>query len=159
MNTQVLRIGDAERDTAIAALSRHYADGRLTSQEHEERIELAMNARTDADLGTLFADLPRFDDAAARRRPGVQLRSYRLLRLMPIAVIAIVGTAILLHALPFILLVPLAFLVMRFAFGRGWQRGCGVGRRFDAVGRQPSKGRTGGPRDPRKPGIPSSPTA
>ena len=125
MKTEPLRIGDAERDAAIAALSRHYGDGRLTSQEHEERIELAMNARTDADLGTLFADLPRFDDAAARRRPGVQLRSYRLLRLMPIAVIAIVGTAILLHALPFILLVPLAFLVMRFAFGRGWRRGCG----------------------------------
>jgi Flp pilus assembly protein TadB len=132
VKTEPQRIGDAERDAAIAALSRHYGDGRLTSQEHEERVELAMNARTDADLGALFADLPRFDDAAARRRPGVQ---FRLLRLVPIAVIAIVVTSIVLHALPFILLVPLAFLVTRFAFGRGWSRGCGIGRRFDAAGR------------------------
>jgi Flp pilus assembly protein TadB len=137
VKTEPQRIGDAERDAAIAALSRHYGDGRLTSQEHEERVELAMNARTDADLGTLFADLPRFDDAAARRHPGVQFRSYRLLRLMPIAIIAIVVTSIVLHALPFILLVPLAFLVTRFAFGRGGQRGCGFGRRFDTAGRQP----------------------
>jgi hypothetical protein len=132
VKTEPLRIGDTERDAAIAALSKHYGDGRLTAQEHEERIELAMNARTDADLGTLFADLPRFDDATARRRPGVQ---FRLLRLVPIAVIAIVVTAIVLHALPFILLVPLGFLVVRFAFGRGWRGGCGFGRHFDAAGR------------------------
>ena len=83
-----------------------------------------MNARTDADLGPLLADLPRFDDAAARRRPGLQ---FRLLRFVPLAIIAIVVTSIVLHALPFILLVPLAFFVARFAFGRGWRRGCGFG--------------------------------
>jgi hypothetical protein len=121
VKSQPLRIGDAERDAAIAALSRHYGDGRLTQQEHDERIELAMNARTDADLGALFADLPRISETAAGRRAGVK---YQPLRLMPIALIAIVGTAVLLHALPFLVLVPLAFFVMRFAFGRGWRRGC-----------------------------------
>jgi hypothetical protein len=118
-----LRIGDAERDAAIAALSRHYADGRLTAQEHEERVELAMNARTGANLGALFADLPRFDDAATNRRPRVRFRSYRL---VPIAIIAIVATAIAIHALPFFVLVPLAFLVVRSGVGHRWQRGCGV---------------------------------
>ena len=122
MSPQPLRIGDAERDAAIAALSRHYGDGRLTKQEHEERVELAMKARTDADLGALFADLPRFDDQAAGRRP---YRPMRAMRLVPIAVLAIVATAILLHALPLIVLVPLAFFAMRFGFGRRWRRGCG----------------------------------
>jgi hypothetical protein len=147
VNTQVLRIGDAERDAAIAALSRHYADGRLTKVEHEERIGLAMNARTDADLGTLFADLPRFDDAAALRRADSGSYSHRILRFTLRAAIGIVGVAVLLHLIPFIVMAILAFFVMRVAFGYrrrwpgatdqewtraqqiGWQPGRGYGRR------------------------------
>jgi hypothetical protein len=54
-----VRIGDAERDQAISTLSDHFAAGRLTREELDERVDQAMAARFDADLRPLFADLPR----------------------------------------------------------------------------------------------------
>jgi hypothetical protein len=56
---QHLRIGDAERDRAAAELGEHYAQGRLTTQEHSERLDLIWAAKTPADLAPVFADLPR----------------------------------------------------------------------------------------------------
>ncbi|MEV7006260.1 DUF1707 domain-containing protein [Streptosporangium sp. NPDC051022] len=53
-----LRIGDAERDAAMAALREHYAQGRLTHEELDERLELVLSARTGRDLAPAFADLP-----------------------------------------------------------------------------------------------------
>jgi hypothetical protein len=61
-----LRIGDAERDAAVTALGEHYAAGRLTRQEYDERSDLALRARTDSDVRHLFVDLPRLKD---RRGP------------------------------------------------------------------------------------------
>jgi Domain of unknown function (DUF1707) len=53
------RIGDAERDAAIASLGEHFAAGRITKDEFDERSGLAMRARTESDLRPLFVDLPR----------------------------------------------------------------------------------------------------
>lgn len=53
-----LRIGDAERESAVTALGEHYAAGRLTKEEYDERSDRAYGARTAADLWPLFADLP-----------------------------------------------------------------------------------------------------
>lgn len=53
-----LRIGDAEREAATAALREHYAQGRLTYEEFGERLERALSARTGRDLSALGADLP-----------------------------------------------------------------------------------------------------
>ena len=53
------RIGDAEREAAVSALGEHYAAGRLTREEFDERAELAWAARTGSQLWPLFADLPR----------------------------------------------------------------------------------------------------
>jgi hypothetical protein len=53
------RIGDAERDAAIAAMGEHYAAGRITKDEYDERSSLALRARTESELRPLFADLPR----------------------------------------------------------------------------------------------------
>ena len=58
MNEQQLRIGDAEREQAAAELGEHYVQGRLTADEHAERLERVWAARTRADLGPLFRDLP-----------------------------------------------------------------------------------------------------
>lgn len=52
------RIGDAERETAVRALGEHYAAGRITKEEFDERSDAAMRARTNSDLRPLFADLP-----------------------------------------------------------------------------------------------------
>lgn len=53
-----LRIGDAERDAAMTALREHYAQGRLTHEELDERLELVLSARTGRDLALAGADLP-----------------------------------------------------------------------------------------------------
>lgn len=53
-----LRIGTAERERAAADLGEHLAAGRLTTEEFDERIQRAYQARTASDLAPLFADLP-----------------------------------------------------------------------------------------------------
>jgi hypothetical protein len=64
------RIGDAERDAAIRALGEHYAAGRISKEEFDERSEVAMRARTDSQLRPLFADLPPLYAAPPSPRPG-----------------------------------------------------------------------------------------
>ena len=54
-----LRIGDDEREAAVNALGEHFAAGRLTKEEYDERTEQAWAARTRSALMPLFADLPR----------------------------------------------------------------------------------------------------
>lgn len=58
-----LRIGDAERDDAVALLQQHLTAGRLTHDEFDDRIARALVARTNGELAALFSDLPG-------RRPG-----------------------------------------------------------------------------------------
>ncbi|GAA4070924.1 DUF1707 SHOCT-like domain-containing protein [Nonomuraea soli] len=53
-----LRIGDAERDRAMAVLREHFAQGRLSREELDERLDLALAARTARDLTAVTADLP-----------------------------------------------------------------------------------------------------
>ncbi len=64
-----LRVSQSERDEVAAELARHFADGRLTIEEYEERIEAALAARTGHDLEPLLADLPSRERAAAPPRP------------------------------------------------------------------------------------------
>lgn len=63
-----LRIGDAEREAACSALGEHFAAGRLTREEYDERSTVAWAAKTEAELAPLFADLP---SPQARPRPAV----------------------------------------------------------------------------------------
>lgn len=55
------RIGDAERDAAIATLNEHFAAGRLSQGEHTERVQLALEARLQSQLDDLLDDLPDLD--------------------------------------------------------------------------------------------------
>src|SRR5712691_10862792 len=54
-----LRIGDAERDAAMAQLREHFVAGRLTFDELTERIDSALIAKTQRQIDRLTADLPR----------------------------------------------------------------------------------------------------
>ena len=72
-----VRIGDAERESAVTALGEHYAAGRLTKEEFDERSGVAWSARTAGDLAPLFTDLPRLQ-AHAARRPQPPRASWRL---------------------------------------------------------------------------------
>ncbi len=53
-----IRIGDTERNAAVAALGEHLTTGRLDLDEYGTRSAVANNARTVGDLQELFADLP-----------------------------------------------------------------------------------------------------
>jgi hypothetical protein len=63
-----IRVSDAERDQAVAELSKHFQAGRLTQEEFEDRSGRALTARTGSELHALFTDLPRDDDIAG---PGM----------------------------------------------------------------------------------------
>ena len=52
------RIGDAERDRATELLREHMAEGRLSAEEFDERIDAALKAKVASDLDPLFTDLP-----------------------------------------------------------------------------------------------------
>lgn len=60
------RIGDADRDQAAEFLREHLAAGRLSTDEFNERVSVALTARTGDELTPLFVDLPapRPGDAA-----------------------------------------------------------------------------------------------
>ena len=72
------RIGDEERERALAELRRHYADGRLDPEELEQRSEAVVAARTRGELVPPLADLPgavlRVASAPLRRRVGEAAR-------------------------------------------------------------------------------------
>jgi Domain of unknown function (DUF1707)/Cell wall-active antibiotics response 4TMS YvqF len=52
-----LRASDADRDRTLTLLAEAAADGRLTVDEHAERVERAATARTLGELADLTADL------------------------------------------------------------------------------------------------------
>jgi Domain of unknown function (DUF1707) len=54
-----LRIGDAERDVAMAQLREHFVAGRLTFDELTDRVDAALTAKTQRHLDRLLSDLPR----------------------------------------------------------------------------------------------------
>lgn len=53
-----LRISDADRDRAASILADALAEGRLTPDEHSERLDAVYAARTAADLVPVVSDLP-----------------------------------------------------------------------------------------------------
>jgi Domain of unknown function (DUF1707) len=60
-----LRAGDADRDAAAATLREHYAQGRLSLEEFNQRLDAAFAASTHRQLSHLTRDLPQHDQPAA----------------------------------------------------------------------------------------------
>jgi hypothetical protein len=63
----VTRLSDQDREHAVALLNGAVADGRLTWQEHAERVEQAWQARTSDQLVPALADLGTDVARGARR--------------------------------------------------------------------------------------------
>jgi hypothetical protein len=100
-----VRIGDAERDQAVSDLGDHFAAGRLTREEFDERADQAIQARFSTDLDPLFVDLPAATPAPTAqpsRGPGGPPPWAYALWLLPIVMVAAVAGAVLLNA-PFLL--------------------------------------------------------
>ncbi|MEV4169671.1 DUF1707 domain-containing protein [Nonomuraea sp. NPDC049709] len=58
MDRNDLRIGDAEREQTMADLREHFAQGRLTHEELDERLDRTLAAKTAGDLAQVTVDLP-----------------------------------------------------------------------------------------------------
>jgi hypothetical protein len=56
---QELRIGDAEREAAANSLRDHFAQGRLTMEEFNERLDAIFAAKTQRQLDEISSDLPQ----------------------------------------------------------------------------------------------------
>ena len=122
MNDQDLRLSDAEREQAAADLGEHYAQGRITSEEHRERLDQILAARTRRELGPVFADLPgRYfpTRASAAVQPAPRRAGWRRIPppLLILVAVLIVVTAV--THLPLILI----GIGVWFLFSRGL---CGV---------------------------------
>jgi|SRR5690625_2154682 len=134
-----IRIGDVERERATTALGEHYAAGRLTKDEFDERAERVSSAWFEDDLAAVFADLPR-DRPASTARPvqraragrsrGVMHLMWAPLMMLPVLAIGLLVLTVLIGA-PWLLIMLFWFGAMgmfrhRGAPGhRGRRNGCG----------------------------------
>jgi hypothetical protein len=149
-----VRIGDADREAIAAQLREHFADGRLTLDELNERLDQTFAAKTRDDLNVVMRDLPHvarpFTDAPASLGPagrsgwdygndtgsGRRYGRAAFAPLMMLAWVALVVGAVTLFGIGggdrplaiVILLAAFAFIKRLFGFG-GRRRGSGGPRR------------------------------
>ena len=95
-----LRMSDAERDQAAAELGEHYAQGRLTVDEHGERLDRILAAQTRGELRPVFADLPGSVAAPAAPRR----RRFRGLPVPFVVLVAVLVAVTVMAHLPLILI-------------------------------------------------------
>src|ERR1700751_2815841 len=70
-------VGDRERDGVAHALRRHYAEGRLTTDELAQRLESALRARNGTQLRSALIDLPSAWRWLDLQMPRAPLRAAR----------------------------------------------------------------------------------
>src|SRR5258708_34544771 len=96
-----IRISDADRERVADRLRDHYAEGRLSSEELDERITATLNAKTIGDLRAVMTDLPDPDLVPPRAGPTPPLAMpprvvvRRGPRLLPLLLIAFIAAAVL----------------------------------------------------------------
>jgi hypothetical protein len=109
-----IRVSDADRERVAERLREHYAAGRLSADELDERISAALSAKTFGDLRAVLIDLPEPGPIgpegwppqgmpAPMPRPA-QPPAYayrRGPRLMPIVLVALIAI-VLLHGAGFV---------------------------------------------------------
>jgi Domain of unknown function (DUF1707) len=122
-----LRIGDAERERAAADLGEHFAQGRLSVDEHADRLEQVWAARTQAELGPVFRDLPggAYGARPAGPAPTRSERPWRSRR-FPVPIFAIVALLVLVTVVthvPFLVFGLLALWCLARGPWRHSQRG------------------------------------
>jgi uncharacterized protein DUF1707 len=115
---QHVRVSDAERQEVADRLAEHFASGRLDQAEFDDRVGRAMGAKTRADLGGLFADLPETGAPVVPEHPRSRRRGrHPILLLAVVIALIVVGT----HVLSWIF-VPwlwIAFLAVAVLFLTG----------------------------------------
>ena len=89
-----LRAGDADRVTTTSLLRDHFAVGRITPAELEDRVGDAFAARTPADLLRLLSDLPPAPALVAARRVRPWLLAAALYNLAWGSAVALAGPSV-----------------------------------------------------------------
>jgi hypothetical protein len=131
-----IRVSDADRDHVTAQLRDHFAAGRITPGELDERLSAALSAKTFGDLRPITADLPGPVPAPSGAAPpplratpawGVRRRHPPfppLILLALLAALLIPGTGWLLVAFVNVILLfwLMTFVAGAFAFGRSQRR-------------------------------------
>lgn len=133
-----LRVSDAEREEHALRLRDAAAEGRLTPDELDERLEAAFTARFDYELASLIADLPRPKPPPAKVEPTPRRRISPALAIHSIVVtvllVGIIGSWVATGLLFLWPLFPLFWVSMSLAghsaarrgrpsdSGHGWHR-------------------------------------
>ncbi len=115
-----IRTSDADRERVTTRLRDHFAEGRLTREELDERVTAALSARTFGELRRVMADLPEpapvLPQARTLPRPAYRRRGPGLLPLAALLVLA----AVLVSGGGWVLLAFLqVFLVFALVVGLG----------------------------------------
>jgi hypothetical protein len=123
-----IRVSDADRENVASRLREHFAEGRLNSDELDDRVAAAFGARTVGDLRRVMADLPGPAPVPPPGRPAPppwaaghhHHHHYRGPRLLPLALILLILALV----LPGVGWVFFAFLKVFLLF---WLVACVVG--------------------------------
>jgi Domain of unknown function (DUF1707) len=78
--TSGLRVSDQQREQAAQAIRDHYAAGRLTEDELNDRLQAALQARTEPELKAVLADLPSLPVSPQQRKAELVQRRRELQR-------------------------------------------------------------------------------
>jgi hypothetical protein len=115
-----MRAGDKDRQRVVEALGKHFAEGRLTVEEFDQRVVRAHAAVHLDELPALTVDLPR-DPEPARRRDRSQLRvPPALFVLLAVFLAWSMVSAVVYGAPPFFALVLLFLFLRHRRFSRRW---------------------------------------
>jgi hypothetical protein len=120
-----LRIGDAEREATAGVLREHYAQGRLTTDELNQRLDASFAATTQGQLDRVTADLPHLQQpwgpmpaAAPRRRGRLPVLAIRGFTALCAALIALLAVSLVVHrndhhSIPGIAIIVIILVVLR----------------------------------------------
>ncbi len=111
-----IRVSDADRNLVIELLKEHTADGRLTLEEFETRVDETLAARTGSDLRMVLRDLPAPDRGRPQPRSAPSVAG-SVLRFPTIALVVVLFWVAAGH-LPLWPLFVAAFLWFRVGAGR-----------------------------------------
>jgi Domain of unknown function (DUF1707) len=75
-----LRVSDEQRESAANELREHFAAGRLSEDELDERVQAVYHAQTAEELNRLRADLPQLPVSPRQRKAELTQRRNKLQR-------------------------------------------------------------------------------
>lgn len=125
-----LRAADADREAVAEQLRRSHGEGRLDTNEFQQRIDRCYQAKTLGELNELTSDLPpqRSGEEQAPNPPFAR----RYLRRLPVGVVPLLILFLVLsaasghgHGHAFWLVIPLFFLITRLCWWRRRRWGFG----------------------------------